>query len=282
MNELETAFPDANIIYGKPYQELLAQAEYAIVGREIINAKVLSPNLRVISKYGVGLDNIDFHACKSNKTDVYFSPGVNREEVVELTLANMIILTRNMIHSNQMLKKGIWLKNGGKSLSELTVALIGLGNIGTLMAETLVSTFRPRLLLCDILDKSQLSHQLNAPQLSFEECLRQADLISFHVPFDHSTKSLFNCKSLEILKPGAIIINTSRGEVVDEEALTTGVERGIIKSAAIDVFCEEPLNSNSKLNGIPEIFLTPHIAGNSLSAVLKMGRAAIDRLKETI
>lgn len=282
MNELFVTFPDFEIIYDRPYREILAKSDYAIVGRERINQESLTPRLKAISKYGVGVDNIDFDDCKKNSTHVFFTPGVNKEEVVELTLGQMIVLSRNMIGCSKLLENKIWSKNGGRSLSELTIAIIGVGNIGTLLARVLTSTFRPKILLCDILDKNRLCQEINALQVPYEQCLREADLISFHVPFDLTTQNLFNSHCLKFVKRGVMIINNSRGECVNELAIIEGLKEGIIGQVALDVFAEEPLPIDSGLTDFPQVFLTPHIAGNSEAAVLKMGRAAITGLLAAI
>ena len=278
MAELKSALPSWKVISDGSFSDLLESASYLLVGREKIDATTLKPHHKAIVKYGVGLDNIDLKACENAGVPVYSAPGVNRDEVVEQTLGLMIGLTRNLFYSNQEVHSQIWNKNGGRSLSELTVGIIGAGNIGTRLTEVLAKTFRPKILICDILDKSHLSTHFNAQQVDFEECLRSSDILTFHVPLTDGTREMFNRNSLDNVKPGCFVINTSRGEVICDATLLQGLEKKIIRGAALDVFTEEPLPLESPLRSRPEIILTPHIAGNSGAAVLKMGRAAIQLL----
>lgn len=275
MAELRGAFPSWKVISEGSFTDLLDSASYLLVGREKIDITTLRPHHKAIVKYGVGLDNIDIKACEDTGVFVYSAPGVNRDEVVEQTLGYMIGLSRNLFYSNQEVHSHIWNKNGGRSLSELTIGIIGAGNIGTRLTEVLAKTFYPKILIYDIKDKSYLSSHFNAHQVGFDECLRSSDILTFHVPLTNTTRGMFNGDSLELVKPGCFVINTSRGEVVCDVALVQGVEKKIIRGAALDVFSEEPLPLESPLRSRPEIILTPHIAGNSKAAVLKMGRAAI-------
>ena len=280
--ELMKSFPNHTVLTTGTDEDILGKSHYALVGREPIHALTVPPQLKTIVKYGVGLDNVDLEFCQKAGISVFHAPGVNRDEVVEQTLGLMIGMTRNLFHANQEMHQGTWIKNGGKSLSELCIGIIGAGNVGGQLAEVLARVFRPKLLICDIADKSQLALNLNAKLAGFEECLRACDVVSFHVPLTTKTRNLFSEQHLPLLKPGCILINTSRGEVLSESALVLGLERGLIHGAALDVFDEEPLPLTSKLRSLDHVVLTPHIAGNSQAAVLKMGRAAMDLLKTAV
>lgn len=282
LGELIKSFPGFSIVTTGSDQEILARAHYALVGREPIHELTLPPQLKKIVKYGVGLDNIDLEYCKKVGVSVFHAPGVNREEVVEQTLGFMIGMSRSLFHANKQMHQGTWNKNGGRSLSELCIGIIGAGNVGGKLAEVLAQLFRPRLMICDLEDKSQLALNLNARLASYEECLGACDMLSFHVPLTSKTRHLFSKRHLPLLKPGCILINTSRGEVLEESALVLGLEQGVIQGVALDVFDEEPLPAASKLRSFDQAVLSPHIAGNSQAAVLKMGRAAIDLLKVAV
>lgn len=280
MAELRSAFPNWNIRSQGDFKDLFNSASYLLVGREKVDASTLRPHHKAIVKYGVGLDNIDFSACEAMGISVYSAPGINRDEVVEQTLGFMIGLSRNLFYANQEMHAHVWNKNGGQSLSELTVGIIGAGNIGTRLTEVLSKTFRPKILICDVKDKSHLSMHFNAHLVDYAECLRSSDILTFHLPLTDSTQNMFSRDSLKLVKPGCFIINTSRGEVICEESLIEGIQKKLIRGAALDVFPHEPLPKESPLRSYSEIVLTPHIAGNSEIAVLKMGRAAIELLKE--
>ena len=280
--ELKKTFPDFQILTAGTDQEILDQSRYALVGRELINSHTLPPKLKTIIKYGVGLDNIDLEYCSKSNVSVYYAPGVNREEVVEQALGFMIGLSRNLYRANSEMHKGEWIKDGGRSLSELTVGIIGAGNLGGKLAEILSTTFRPKLMICDTVDKSPLAQNWNARLASLEECLAFCDIITFHVPLTPQTINLVSDHHLTMMKPGLMLINTSRGEVISETALIRGLEQKIIAGAALDVFHEEPLAKDSKLRSFEQVILSPHTSGNSHAAVLKMGRAAIELLKSAI
>ncbi|MEI8025409.1 MAG: NAD(P)-dependent oxidoreductase [Pseudomonadota bacterium] len=282
VTELKKTFPDFEILTTGTDQEILEKSRYALVGREPINAHTLPPRLRTIIKYGVGLDNIDLDYCSKNNASVYYAPGVNRDEVVEQTLGFMIGLSRNLHRANTEMHQGGWIKDGGRSLSELTVGIIGAGSIGGKLAELLATIFRPKLMICDIVDKSHMAQNWNTRLASLEECLAACDLITFHVPLTSQTRDLVSDRHLAMMKPGLMLVNTSRGEVISETALIRGLEQKIIAGAALDVFHEEPLAQDSKLRSFKQVILSPHTSGNSHAAVLKMGRAAIELLKSAI
>ncbi|MCX6128862.1 MAG: phosphoglycerate dehydrogenase [Proteobacteria bacterium] len=288
--QLEASFPQHKIIYLDEQQvpsreHLVSQLQGAkawLVGREQVDAKMLHalPELRVIAKYGVGLDNLDLDACARHGIRIAWEAGVNRDAVAEHTLGLMLALCRNIGLGSRLLSQGIWFKNGGRSLSGMKIGLIGLGNVGTRVAE-LLQVFGCSLLVFDIIDKDQEAERLGASLLSYEEVLRQADLISFHVPLTQKTRHMLDRVALTWTKQGTYLVNTSRGEVFDQSSLKEALRSGHLAGAALDVFDGEPLKDKD-LYSLDNFIGTAHTAGNSQEAVLAMGQAAIRGLQKEL
>jgi phosphoglycerate dehydrogenase-like enzyme len=283
-NELCQVFPNAIFNEeGRRFNEVeliefLKYADAAVVGVEPITDLVLSntSQLKIISKYGVGLDSIDQEAMKRRNIALGWTGGVNRRSVSELTLCFMIGLCRNVFRSGYSLKQSKWIKEGGWQLSDKTVGIIGCGNIGSDIIQLLTPMQCP-ILVCDILDKSEFCSKHNATQTNLGNLIAKSDLISMHVPHTSLTDKMVNNKFLDEMKPTAFLVNTSRGNVVDQDALKNALIKDDIAGAAIDVFAEEP-PADEELLSLPNLMVTPHIGGNAKEAIESMGRSAIDHL----
>jgi D-3-phosphoglycerate dehydrogenase len=285
--ELAEACPEAEIRWASGDHELdtaglkqlLRPCTHWIVGREPVRAELLQalPKLQVISKYGVGLDNVDQKACREAGVDLRFRPGVNARAVAEITFGMMISLCRNISICSRRLAAGHWWKNGGQSLYGRTVGIIGCGAIGYRVAK-LASDFGCHVLVCDLLDKRNILVRLNASQVDLNSLLRQSDLVSLHVPLTDETREMINAQTLSLMAETAFLINTSRGEVVDQRSLKIALQNRELAGAALDVFVDEP-DVDKDLVSLENVLATPHIAGNSREAVAGMGQAAIDGVK---
>lgn len=256
-------------------------AEVLIVGLEKIDEIILknNPQLKLISKYGVGLDNIDSSITDKYNVKVGFSKGVNKNSVVELVLAFSLGHTRNVFNSQTLLNNGVWKKNGGKELVNCKFGIIGLGNIGTLLARKLKALGLTEIYYHDIIAKSKEEVELGLINSSHEHILSTCDIISYHVPLDNSTKYYLNKNNISLLKSNTLIINTARGEIIDFEACCNAVIQQKIGGLACDVFPFEPYDI-TKFKNIPNLYFTPHIGGNSVEAVINMGMASIQHVKE--
>lgn len=256
----------------------LSDTDAAIIGLDRINSKVLSklPNLKVISKFGVGLDNIDMEACKQYNVEVKWSKGVNKTSVAEMALGFMLMLLRNLYTTSNELKKGNWNKSGGVQLSDKKVGVIGVGNIGKEIIR-LLKPFNCEIFANDILDLSDYAEQnhfkLTSKEIIFSEC----DVITIHTPLTEQTRYMVNKESLKNVKPSTIIINTARGDIINLSDLKAALLNNEIHGAAIDVYDQEP-PQDLKLLKIPNLINTPHIGGNAKEAVYNMGKAAIEHL----
>ena len=268
---------------GRPLTELemvefIKDADAVVVGTETMTENVLShaPRLKIISKYGVGLDNIDKNLLEKRGIYLGWTGGVNRRSVAELTLCFMLGLCRNIFAAGFKLKQSTWEKNGGYQLTGKTIGIIGCGYTGSEVIK-LLRPFHCDLLICDIIDKSKFCKKENAIELPLEDVVARSNIISIHVPLTSLTKGLVNANFLAQMKPNAFLINTSRGGVVDQQALKESLKANRIAGAALDVFSEEPPNDQELLS-LSNLMVTPHIAGNAQESVEAMGQSAIDHL----
>lgn len=275
-----TKNPAGKVLLGRELGSFLAGHAAAIVGTELVDAEVLDqcPDLRFVSKYGVGLDNLDEDLLTARGVKFASTPGVNRRSVAELVLGFMLGHCRNIYRSIDGMRQGRWLKDGGRELSSMTIGIVGFGNTGTEVARLLVP-FGTKILYCDIVDKSAVAKELGATKSDYGDMLAQADVVTFHVPATPETKGMFGPAEITRSRPHVLVINTSRGTVVDFEAIILALKAGQLGGFAADVFPVEP-DDMSRFREMERVYFTPHIGGNSQEAVLAMGRAAIRQLKE--
>lgn len=278
--ELISHFPDAVFYSGNPndtvsIQNFSRDAECLLVGREKIDIPFLEncPDLKFISKYGVGTDNLDMDAMNKSGIELGWTAGVNSFSVAELTLGFMLGAAHNMFRTNHLMKHGHWYKNGGFMLQGKTVGIIGLGNIGKDLVK-LLQPFNCRILANDIEDISEYCTRNNLSSVSKDVIYRESDFITVHIPLNHSTHHLISTQAFLLIKPGAILINAARGGIVDESALKIALKENRLAAACLDVFEEEPC-TDTDLTGHDHVTVTPHIGGNTNEAVLAMGRSAI-------
>lgn len=284
--QLLNVFPDVKFNYADkkltPIEtvEFLQDCEGAIVALEEITEWVLSqlPTLKIIAKYGVGLDNIDLTACKKHGVHIGWTGGVNKTSVAEMTLGFMLMLSRNLYLTSNQLKEGIWNKNGGSSLYGKTIGIIGIGHIGKEVIQ-LLKPFGCTILVNDIIDQTTYYAKQNVLHCSKEEIFQKSDIISLHTPSTEQTFHLINASTLALMKSSAYIINTARGDIINLHDFKSALSSGRIAGAAIDVYDIEPPQDRALLS-FPNLICTPHIGGNAHEAVVAMGESAIIHLKE--
>ena len=257
---------------------ILSKCDVAIVGLDEIDKSVLSQTtkLKAISKYGVGLNNINFEDCKKHNVDVLHTQGINKRSVSEMTLGFMLSLSRNLFISSNLLKNDIWKKDGGTQLSGKKIGVIGVGNIGKDLI-SLLKPFNCEILVNDIVKQEKYYRDNNLMEVSKEYILNNADFITLHTPLDISTKDIINKKSLSMMKPSSFVINTARAGVINQEDLKWALKNKIIAGAAVDVYEKEP-PEDKELILLPNLINTPHIGGNSKEAVKAMGVSAINNI----
>lgn len=264
---------------GSELIEFIHGFEGIIIGLENIDESILkaSPLLKVISKFGVGLDNIDFNDCDKYGIPVLFEKGVNKTSVAELTLGFLLILSRNIQKTSFELKNQIWNKSGGFDLSNKTIGIIGVGNIGKEVIR-LLKPFKCKILGNDIVEQTDYYRNNGVIEVSKDELLANSDFVSIHTPSNTEMYHFFCKSTLSLMKPGSFLINTARGAIINSKDLQWALETGVIKGAALDVYEQEP-PLNIDLMSLPNLVCTPHIGGGSKEAVLAMGESALNLLR---
>ncbi len=251
-----------------------------IVALERIDDAVLSalPELEVISKYGVGTDNLDLAALRRHGVRLGWTGGVNRRSVAELALSMMISLLRHVPEISLGLRNGQWCNRVGRQLSGRTVGIVGCGHIGKDLV-CLLQPFGCTILAHDLLDFPEFYAEYGVHPVGLEELLSRSDVVTLHVPLTGRTRNLIDARRLALMKPDAVLVNTARGGLVDESALEEALREGRLAGAAFDVFAAEPPHG-SPLLALPNFLATSHIGGSAEEAILAMGRAAIRGLDE--
>ena len=260
---------DATLVDQRPAMlAMLAEADALIVrNRTKVDAAVLdaAPRLRVVGRLGVGLDNIDVAACEARGIAVFPATGANAGAVAEYVIGTAMALLREAYTRSAETAAGKWPRpalSNGREISGKTLGLIGFGGIGQLTAR-LARGLGVNVIAYDpmLADDAPVWQSSGVGRRSFGELLAQADIVSLHVPLTPETRNLMGAPALSSMKRGAVLINTSRGNIVDEAALANAIISGHLGGAAIDVFDQEPLPAGSPLASAPNTILTPHIAG---------------------
>lgn len=279
MRHRNAVFNDAGrALAGQELIDFVAPHDAAVVALERIDETVLRalPRLRVISKYGVGLDNVDLAAAARLGIKVGWTGGVNRRAVSELAISLIIAGLRGVAHCYEEIKRGVWRQYAGRQLSDATVGLVGFGHIGQDLAR-LLRAFGASTLACDIADVSAEAAELGVRLCAFDEMIERCDVLSFHVPLTPATARMLDADRIARMRHGAVIVNTARGGLIDEAALAAALTQGRISAACFDVFAAEPPGV-SELLSAPGFLATSHIGGSAAEAQLAMGRAAIEGL----
>ncbi len=255
-------------------QAALADADALIVRSETqVTAAVIAagPNLRVIARAGVGVDNVDLEAATRAGVLVLNAPGANRYSAGEHTIALLLAITRQIPRANESTHACRWERKKLKpiDLRGRTVGIVGLGRVGGVVAQRLAA-FEMKILAYDPYIAESRFAEFDAEPVSYEELLRRSDIITYHVPSTPETHNMLCAETFPLLKEGVIVINCSRGDVVDQAVLADALKSGAVAAAGLDVFPHEPC-VESALFGLPNVVLTPHIGGSSQEALKAVG-----------
>jgi D-3-phosphoglycerate dehydrogenase len=276
-------FNDAGVsLQGDDLVQFLSGCGKAIIAMERVDARLLEalPDLRVISKYGVGLDGLDLDAIEARGVTLGWTGGVNRRSVAELVVAYAIALLHGVPAASDEVRRGVWKQFLGRQLSGRTVGVIGCGHVGKEVC-ILMRAFQCRLLAHDIVEYGDFYREHAVEAVALDDLLARADVVTLHVPLDGSTRQMLSRERLARLQPGAVVINCARGGLVDEQAVADLIREQRIAGAAFDVLATEPPVS-CDLATLPNVIVSPHIGGSTEEAVLAMGRAAIDGLESAL
>lgn len=262
-------------------------ADYFLVsGRLPIDQTVLdnAPHLKMIQRTGVGTEMLDTEAIKQRGVPVYVNAGVNAQSVAEHTLTLLLACLKRLPQVNRQTHEGVWKKQQtGVTTRELhgkIVALVGMGNIGRLVAQML-QPFGAKVIYTDVFRQSdEVETRLNLTYFDhFEAMLPEADILSFHCPLTKENTDMLNQKTLALMKKGAIVVNTARGKLINPDVLYEAVKSGQIWAAALDTHYEEPLKEGYKLAELENVILTPHIGGLSYEAFASMMVGAMENIE---
>ncbi|TDC52772.1 hydroxyacid dehydrogenase [Jiangella ureilytica] len=254
--------------------DLLPSTVAVIVGLERVGARLYdeAPGLRIIAKHGAGVDNIDVGAATARGVVVTNAPGYNALAVAEHTFALILAVARDVARQDARVRAGRWQVAVGRELAEGTLGIVGFGAIGRLVAAR-AQAFDMRVLYADVVPADPARHPgLEATHVALPELLAESDVVTLHVPLLPGTQHLVGAQELALMRPGAIIVNTARGGLIDEDALLAALDAGTIRGAGLDVFAEEPQVSGPLLDH-DRVVLTPHVAGYTEAALARTSRA---------
>lgn len=257
--------------------ELLAEADALIAGTEPLTARVLegAQKLRAVSRVGVGTDNVDLAAAARLGIAVFNTPDAVTQAAAELTLGGMLCVLRHVHEMDAELRAGRWTRKMGRLLSGKTVGIVGLGRIGKRMA-SLLQPFGVELLGYDIFPDTAWAAEHGVELSPFERLLTRADVVTIHTSKSPDVGPIFGREQLALMKSGAVLVDTARGEVLDEEALAEALRAGRLGGAYLDVFRREPYDG--PLRELPNVLLTPHAGSYAEEARKRMETEAVEQL----
>ena len=267
---------------GKPLKsgelaDLIADADGYIAGLDEIDAAAIScaKKLKVISRYGVGLDNVDLEAAARQNIIVTFTPGANASAVADLAVVFMLLLCRPVCQAMELTRQGEWPRMSGFSLENKTVGLYGFGSVAKQVAKKL-GGFGCRLIAYDVCLDNEYAKEFKVAFVDCDTLIKESDFLSLHVPAVKETRNIVNAEFLEKMKDGSFLINTARGELVDEIALAEAIKSGKLAGAALDAFQTEPPQKSNPLLNLPQVITTPHMGAHSEDATNRMGWMAVE------
>lgn len=254
---------------------IVADADGLLAGLDEVTDAVFerAPRLRVVARYGVGVDRIELAAAARHGVTITNTPNANANAVAELTLALVLALARPIAAGRDRVRAGEWPALQGLEVRGRTIGLLGLGRIGSLVA-TKASALGLRVLAHDpFVTESDAAELVDLHTLAAE-----SDFLSLHAPLTDATRGVVDRSLLERVKPGAAIVNTARGELIDEAALRWALDEGRLRGAALDVLAEEPPRAGHPLLGRDDVLVTPHMGPHTAEATSSMGRIALEEL----
>ncbi len=257
-------------------RRLLGGVEVVIAGIEPWTDALMAaaPALRLICRFGAGVDSVDLEAATRRGIPVASTPGVNHTAVAEHTIALMLAVTRRVAAQDARVKRAEWAPDPGPELRGRTLGLVGLGRVGRAVAD-LALGFGTRVIVCEIAPDPAFVASRQISLLALDDLLAQADVVSLHLPLLPETRRMIGAAALARMRPGSYLINTSRGGLVDEEALYAALFSGHLGGAGLDVTDPEP-PSDWRLARLPQVVVTPHVAGLSTDAIQRMEALAVD------
>jgi len=261
--------------------ELAGEFDAYLCGDDALTRAVIAkslPRLKVISKYGIGLDRIDLKAATDLGVPVLFTPGVNHTTVAEHTFALLLAAVRNLVVEANHVAQGRWTRITGTELCGKTLAIVGLGRIGREVAVRARAFGMSLIGYGNYWDEAfALQHGITRVE-SFDDVLRRADVVSLHTKLTPQTRHIINAGNIGLLRPGAVIVNCARGELVELSALVKALKSRSILAYAADVLDQEPPPPDHPLLGLPNVVITPHIGSRTHESVQRQASCAVENL----
>ncbi len=287
-HELEKLAPYSEVVLhgtrAATHQELIDRLQGAAAAINIraytrFDAELLAalPELRIISILGTGTDNVDLEAATRHGVVVTNTPGASTVSVAELAFALMLAAARRVALADRAVRAGSWRHVEGVELRGKTLGIVGLGAIGREVA-SIGRAFGMKVVAWSLTPDPERARQVGAALVGFEELLRTSDVVSLHLRASAKTAGLIGARELAMMKPGAILVNTARGSLVDEQALADALTSGRLGAAGLDAFAQEPLPSDSPLVRVENIVLSPHVGWVTVEASERLRQMPVDNL----
>jgi D-3-phosphoglycerate dehydrogenase len=255
-------------------EEIIEDVDAIIAGTEPYPEEILKKSkVKVISRVGIGLDNVPLRACKEMGMSVTYTPDAPSQGVAELTVANIINLARHVMPSDRSVREGAWNRLMGMLVNDMTIGIVGVGRIGKIVIE-LLQPFKPNLLVCDINQDLDFGKKYNLKWCEKEEIFERSDIVSLHIPGSARNHQYLDRSTISKMKTGAAVINTSRGMVVDEKALYDALVQKHLSGAALDVFVHEPYEG--PLQQLDNVVMTAHMAASANGSRYLMELGAVE------
>jgi len=272
---------------GRPYKKeemlnLVSDIDGIIMGIDELSAEIIEKanKLKVISRYGTGFDNIDINMATNKKIIVTNTPTANVDAVADLTFGLILSLARRIPEADKKTKSGKWEKIIGKSVWKKTLGIIGLGKIGRQVVKR-ARGFKMNILVYDLIKDKKFAPRYGIKYVNLEKLLQKSDYITIHIPLNDATRGIISYKELGKVKKEAFLINTSRGGIVDEQALYKALRNNQLRGAALDVYSNEP-SVESPLKELDNVILTPHIGAYTEEALENMSLQAAQNLIDVL
>jgi D-3-phosphoglycerate dehydrogenase len=258
--------------------ERIGEVDALISGTEPVTARVLAaaPRLKIIAKHGVGYENIDLEAARARGVPVALAGGASADSVADMTFALLLGLARQTPQGDRAVRAGAWPRMVGMELRGKTLGIIGLGQIGKAVCRR-AKGFGLEMIAYDLYPDERFAASWGLRYLPLDEVLAGADIVTLHAPVTPETRQMINATTLARMKPGAFLINTARGELIDEQALADALRSGRLAGAACDVFTQEP-PANSPLLSLDNFIAMPHSAGQTTDGLRKMGEITAENV----
>ena len=267
---------------GKPLSsaqvaDLLPGVDGYIAGVDHIDRDALAAadSLKVIARYGVGVDRVDLAATAEKGIIVSNTPGANAASVAELALGLMLTLARQIPQASSAMRNAEWPRLHGLTLAGKTIGIIGLGTIGKQLAKRLAN-FDCRIIAYDPYVDHEFIQKYKIDVVLLDDLIAQADFISLHLPVLPETRAMVDQEFINAMKTGSFLINTARGELIVEDALIEGLKSGHLRGAALDAFSKEPPDHDNPLLAMPQVICSPHLGAQTDGAANMMGRMALN------